>query len=84
MEPAMLSHILANFTTPIQVTNNAWSFVYIIPLAAVLSVVYKTTKIPQFSWRALLWESAVLTASILVFMAIVAFSIYCFCALVLR
>lgn len=81
---AMLSHILASFTTPIQVTNNAWSFIYIVPLALVLSVVYKTTKIPAFSWRMLLKESVVLTASILVFMVIVAFAIYCFCSLVLR
>lgn len=80
----ILAGILANFTTPVQVANNAWSFVYIVPLVVVLSIVYKTTKITAFSWKLLLKESVVLTASILVFMVIVAFSIYCFCALVLR
>ncbi len=82
MEP--LVSLLANFRVPEHVANNAWSFVYIVPLTIVLSVVYKTTKLPVFTWKGLLKESAVLTASILVFMAAVAFSIYCFCAVVLR
>jgi hypothetical protein len=82
MEP--LASLLANFRVPEHIPNNAWSFAYIVPLAAILSVVYKTTKLPTFTWRGLLKESAVLTASILVFMAAVAFSIYCFCAVVLR
>lgn len=76
--------VLANFTTPLQVANNAWSFLYIVPLALVLSVVYKATKIQPFGWWALAKESVVLAASILVFMVLVAFAIYCFCALVLR
>jgi hypothetical protein len=81
---AMLTHIAASFTTPIEVPNNALSFLYIIPLTAVLSVVYKTTKISTFSWLLLLKESVVLTASILVFMVGVAFSIYCICLVLLR
>jgi hypothetical protein len=79
-----LSDILATFTVPMQIVNNGWSFVYIVPLVFVLSMVYKTTKIAEFSWGLLLRETVVLMASIMVFMAIVAGTIYTFCALVLR
>jgi hypothetical protein len=84
LEYLLLSHILAGFTVPMQVPNDWRSFLFIIPLALVLSLVYKTTKMTEFSWLALLKESAILTASILVFMAVVAASIYAFCAVVLR
>jgi hypothetical protein len=84
LENLMLSHILASFTTPMQVANNAWSFLYILPLAFVLAVVYKATKITVFSWWALLRESVILTATIIVFMVAVAASLYTFCALILR
>jgi hypothetical protein len=84
LENLMLSHILASFTTPMHIPNNTWSFLYILPLAFVLAVVYKTTKITVFSWWALLRESIILTASIVVFMAAVAIGIYIFCTLILR
>jgi hypothetical protein len=84
MATIALLNLLANFTTPVHVPNNALSFLYIVPLVIVLAVVYKTTKLGQFSWWMLAKESAVLTASILVFMVIIAFALYTFCALVLR
>jgi hypothetical protein len=80
----MFGHILASFTMPLQVANDAWSFLYILPLTFVLAVVYKTTKITVFSWWGLLRESVILTASIVVFMAAVAASLYTFCTLILR
>jgi hypothetical protein len=80
----MAAHILGTFTSPMEIANDWQSFLYIIPLSIVLSVVYKTTKIEPFSWLLLARESAVLTASILVFMVIVAVSIQAVCALLLR
>lgn len=75
---------MAAFTMPVHVPNDAWSFLYIIPLVVVISVVYKTTKLADLSWRVLARESIVLSASILVFMFVVAACLYTFCALVLR
>ncbi len=80
----MLGHIAAAFTVPMEIPNDAWSFLYIVPLVIVLSVVYKTTKIRAFTWYALARESAILIVSILVFMAIVAGSLYAICAIILR
>jgi hypothetical protein len=80
----MLGNILAAFRVPMEISNDAWSFFYIVPLAIVLSVVYKATKITVFSWYALARESVILIASVLVFMAVVAASLYAFCAVVLR
>ena len=76
--------MLASFKVPMYVANDAWSFLYFLPLAFVLALVYKTTKIPEFSWLLLLRESLVLTVSIVAFMIVVAVSLYAFCALVLR
>jgi|GEM_PF-5621366 len=81
---SLLSQVLAGFTVPMDIANDAWSFLYLVPLALMLSLVYKTTKIPVFSLRLLLRETLVLAASILVFMAIVAAALYFFCALVLQ
>jgi hypothetical protein len=84
LENLMLTHILAGFTTPQHIPNNTWSFLYILPLAFVLAVVYKATKITVFSWWMLLRESFILATSIVVFMAAIAASLYTFCTLVLR
>ena len=81
---AVLSHVLAGFTVPMDIANDAWSFLCLVPLALILSLVYKTTKIPTFSLRILLRETLVLAASILIFMVIVAAALHFFCALVLR
>jgi len=80
----LFSGILGSFTVPIEIPNDARSFLYMLPLAIVLSVVYKTTKITTFSWYALARESAILAASILVFMSVVAAGLYTFCTIILR
>ena len=80
----LFSSMLGAFMVPMEVSNDAWSFLYIVPLAIVLSVVYKTTKITTFTWLGLAKQSAILAAWIVVFMIMVAAGIYAVSAIILR
>ncbi|MHC4073422.1 MAG: hypothetical protein ACYTGS_15535 [Planctomycetota bacterium] len=65
----MLAGLLytATFIAPEQVRTNPTMMLWVLPLAASISVVYKATKLPEITARKFIKESAVLFGSIVVF-----------------
>lgn len=59
--------LLASFATPIQIDTNAASMLWLLPLVASISIVYKATKVHSVRWKSFLKESSVLFGSIIVF-----------------
>jgi hypothetical protein len=64
--------MLATFTTPENVGVTPQSMLWLLPLVAAISVVYKTTKLPKIRFTHFVKESVVLFGSIVIFMAITA------------
>ncbi len=64
--------IMATFTTPENIGVTPQSMLWLLPLVASISVVYKTTKLPKITFAHFVKESVVLFGSIVVFMAITA------------
>ena len=64
--------ILATFTTPENIGMTPQSMLWLLPLVAAISVVYKTTKLPKIRFAHFVKESVVLFGSIVIFMAITA------------
>ena len=59
--------MLASFTTPIQIDTTAAGMLWLVPLVATISIVYKATKVHSIRWPSFAKECAVLFGSILVF-----------------
>jgi hypothetical protein len=64
--------ILATFTTPENIGVTPQSMLWLLPLVAAISIVYKTTKLPKIRFAHFVKESVVLFGSIVIFMAITA------------
>ena len=74
--------IMATFTTPENIGVTPQSMLWLLPLVASISVVYKTTKLPKIRFTNFVKESVVLFGSIVVFMAITALVLVAFAWLV--
>ena len=74
--------VMATFTTPVNVGVTPKSMLWLLPLVAAISVVYKTTKLPKISFVNFLKESVVLFGSIVIFMAITALVLVAFAWLI--
>jgi len=68
--------ILASFTQPVNIGVNAHSMLWILPLIATISIVYKTTKIQKIKFTSFTKDVVVLFGSIVIFMAITAIVLY--------
>jgi len=64
--------VLATFTMPENIGVTPKSILWLLPLVAAISVVYKTTKLPKIRFTHFVKESVVLFGSIVIFMAITA------------
>lgn len=64
--------VLATFTTPEHIGVTPQSMLWLLPLVAAISVVYKTTKLPKIKFTHFVKESVVLFGSIVIFMVITA------------
>lgn len=80
--PMTAAFVLATFTTPENVGVTPQSMLWLLPLVAAISVVYKTTKLPKIRFANFLKESVILFGSIVVFMAITALVLVAFAWLV--
>ncbi len=80
----MMNLTIATFTAPLQLGPNPQLMLWVLPLAAAIAVVYKTTKLPTIKTVTLLRETAALFASIVVFMALVALALYAIARLVIQ
>jgi len=74
--------VLATFTTPENIGVTPKSILWLLPLVAAISVVYKTTKLPKIRFVHFVKESVILFGSIVVFMAITALVLVAFAWLV--
>jgi len=74
--PVLVPMILASFTIPMRIETNPGSMLWLLPLVAVIAVVYKATKVSAIRPRAFAKESALLFGSILVFIAVAAAILY--------
>ena len=66
------AYIMATFTAPEKIGVTPHSMLWLLPLVAAISIVYKTTKLPKIRFTNFLKESVVLFGSIVIFMAITA------------
>ena len=73
---------MATFTTPENISVNPKSMLWLLPLVAAISIVYKTTKLPKIRFVHFVKESVVLFGSIVIFMAITALVLCAFAWLV--
>ena len=74
--------VMATFTTPENIGVTPKSMLWLLPLVAAISVVYKTTKLPKIKFVNFLKESVILFGSIVVFMAITALVLVAFAWLI--
>ena len=68
--------IIANFTTPENIGTEATALLWILPLAASISVTYKATKLPKIKALDFIKESIILFGSIVVFIVTSALVLY--------
>ena len=68
----MLQLISASFTAPIQIGTNPQAILWLVPLAAAIAIVYKTTKLSKIRTITFLKEAILLFGSIVVFIAVAA------------
>ena len=64
--------IMATFTMPERIGVTSSSMLWLLPLVASISIVYKTTKLPKIRFANFVKESVILFGSIVIFMAITA------------
>ena len=74
--------VLATFTTPENIGVTPNSMLWLLPLVASISVVYKATKLPKIRFAHFVKESVVLFGSIVIFMVITALILVAFAWLV--
>jgi hypothetical protein len=73
---ALMTYILAIFTTPMHIDTDPASMLWLIPLVASIAIVYKATKVHRIKPLPFLRESAVLFGSIMVFIIAAALILY--------
>jgi hypothetical protein len=73
---ASVAAMLASFTTPMRIDTNPASMLWLLPLVVSISVVYKATKVYKVRLWSFARESAVLSASIIVFIVAAAIILY--------
>jgi hypothetical protein len=70
--PMTAAFLLASFTIPEHIGATPQSMLWLLPLLAAISIVYKTTKLPKIRFAHFVKESVVLFGSIIIFMVITA------------
>ncbi len=73
---AVLSVMLASFSTPMRIDTDPASMLWLLPLVAAIAVVYKATKVRKIRLQPFARESAVLFGSIVVFIVVAAVILY--------
>ena len=76
MGMSCLATVLASFTVPHAIGGDASSLLWLLPLLAVVAIVYKTLKLPVITTQKFIREVVVLFGAILIFMALIAVALY--------
>jgi len=74
----MFQCVLAGFMTPVHIGTTPYAFLLALPLIAVISVVYKATKLEKIELVSFIRESLLLFGSIIIFMILTAIGIFVF------
>jgi hypothetical protein len=72
----MLGFIIATFTTPETIGSDAKSFLWLLPLAAVIASVYKALKLDSISTSNFIRETVILFGTIVLFTVAIALTLY--------
>ncbi len=84
MSLMIVSLILAMFSQPETIGVNPVSMLWLLPLIASISIVYKATKIPTIKFASFVKDVVVLFGSIVIFMIITAVVLYALAWLLLE
>jgi hypothetical protein len=68
--------LLASFTTPMRIATDPLSMLWLLPLVATISIVYKATKVGSVRLWPFTKETAALFGSIIVFILVAAVVLY--------
>jgi hypothetical protein len=68
--------LLGSFTTPMRIGTDPASMLWLVPLVATISIVYKTTKVSSVRLWPFTKETAALFGSIIVFILVAAVILY--------
>jgi hypothetical protein len=68
--------VIATFTAPEHIRANPQAMMWLLPLTAAITIVYKATKLPTITAGAFLKEAAILFGSIVGFIIITALVLY--------
>jgi len=71
-----LMSVLATFTTPMRIDTTPASVLWLLPLVATISIVYKATKVSRIRLRSFTKETVALFGSIIVFIVVAAVILY--------
>lgn len=74
--PIFAISLLASFTTPMRIGTNPASVLWLVPLVATISIVYKATKVGHVRLWPFTKETAALFGSIIVFIVVAAVILY--------
>lgn len=72
----MIDYCLAGFMSPVYIGTTPQAFLLALPLIAVISIVYKATKIEEIKFLPFVWQVSLLFCSIVVFMVLTAIAIF--------
>jgi len=72
MDNMLFQYVIASFMSPVNIGTTAKAMLLALPLIAVISVVYKATKLDEIKFNSFVKESFLLFGSILVFMVVTA------------
>lgn len=72
----MIDILVATFTSPEQIQPNPQSMLWLLPLTAAISIVYKATKLQKITPGLFLKEATLLFGSIIGFIIMAALTLY--------
>ena len=73
---AMTAFITASFASPVNIGTNPQSLLWLLPLVAAIAAVYKAMKLSTITIGNFIKEVIVLFGSIIIFITVIAFTLY--------
>jgi hypothetical protein len=67
---------MSSFTAPERIGTNPQSMLWLLPLTAAIAVIYKAIKMPKITAGSFIKEAVILSSSIIVFVIIIALTLY--------
>lgn len=76
--------LLAGFTSPLEISSGAKSLIWLLPLSATISIIYKVINLNKITAASFIKEVAVSFISIVIVVALAILGLYIFDIVVLR